>query len=237
MSGQRPHEPTVGFAQRGQPWYDAQGRKRCGVKASHGGPCLAMPVKGKHRCKNHGGRTPSGLDSPHYRHGQYSQDMPAELLGAYQRAVGDPELLELRSDAAILHAFMVEALKRMDGSFDGSLWAAARTAYRAFQEGLRTGDRELMSEALDDLEATIDAGQSAAAGRKEVRELLQERRRVVESERGRLKDMHQMVTAERVAVLFGALLDIAGRYITAPGDREAFKGEALGLLRTGEAAA
>lgn len=237
MSDPTPHRTP--FAERGKPWYDPQGRKRCGAKASHGGPCLAMPVRGKNRCKNHGGLSPSGPEHPSFKDGRYSTALPTNLLAAYQEAVTDPELLELRSDAALLHTFLIEALGRMDGSANRGLWKAARGAFRDFQDGLRQQDQGAMRDALDRLEEIIDAGLSAAAGREEVRTLVQERRRVVESERKRLVEMQQTITAERAATLFGALLSIAGRYVTDADQREAMKREALGLfaLPGGEAAA
>lgn len=45
----------------------------CGAKTRSGGQCQKPPVKGANRCKLHGGKTPRGTDSPHWKNGLYSQ--------------------------------------------------------------------------------------------------------------------------------------------------------------------
>jgi hypothetical protein len=48
--------------------------EHCGAKTRNGTPCKAPKVKGRSRCRKHGGSTPRGATSPHFQHGFYSQD-------------------------------------------------------------------------------------------------------------------------------------------------------------------
>ena len=43
---------------------------RCGARTRSGLACLAYPVAGRTRCRMHGGASPRGVSSPHYRHGR-----------------------------------------------------------------------------------------------------------------------------------------------------------------------
>lgn len=62
----------------------------CGARTRGGAPCQAMPVKGKRRCRMHGGlsrgpRTPEGLERSrrgNWKHGRYSR----EAIEARRRA-------------------------------------------------------------------------------------------------------------------------------------------------------
>jgi len=47
-------------------------RPTCGAKTPDG-PCENIPVDGRARCRLHGGATPRGADSPHYRHGRWAK--------------------------------------------------------------------------------------------------------------------------------------------------------------------
>ena len=53
------------------------------------------------RCRLHGGKSPAGLASPHYKDGRYSKALPARLAARYATAEADPRLLELRDEVAL----------------------------------------------------------------------------------------------------------------------------------------
>ena len=45
--------------------------------------CILLPVRGRTRCRMHGGDTPQGITSPHYRKG-YSRSIPKHLQDIYE---------------------------------------------------------------------------------------------------------------------------------------------------------
>lgn len=45
---------------------------KCGAKTRAGTPCQRAPLAGRTRCRLHGGATPRGRESPHYKHGRRS---------------------------------------------------------------------------------------------------------------------------------------------------------------------
>jgi hypothetical protein len=55
---------------------------RCNAKKRSGDPCTQYPVAGRKRCRMHGGATPRGRDSVHFKHGLDSRYMsPEDLVG------------------------------------------------------------------------------------------------------------------------------------------------------------
>lgn len=63
--------------------------------------CKKQAMKGKTVCRNHGGATPSGPASPHWKHGRYSKAMPTGLAEAYKKTMTDPTLLTLGKEIGI----------------------------------------------------------------------------------------------------------------------------------------
>ena len=72
--------------------------RRCGAKTRKGTPCKNPCVRGRNRCRMHGGKTPRGWASPHYKHGFYSKDSIARILWdhiekKHKKAIGDEALM------------------------------------------------------------------------------------------------------------------------------------------------
>jgi len=79
--------------------------EHCGAKTRNGTPCKAPKVKGRNRCRKHGGATPRGAKSPHFRHGFYAQnsDMFTRLMWMaiqrdYKRKLETERLQQLEAD-------------------------------------------------------------------------------------------------------------------------------------------
>ena len=85
------------------------GRAVCGAKLKNGtGHCRRSPSAGRSRCHVHGGATPRGISSPHFKHGRYSTALPERLAATYEKARHDPELLNLRDEIGLMDARMIE---------------------------------------------------------------------------------------------------------------------------------
>lgn len=87
---------------------------RCGGKTRSGGRCTqaagwgtAHPGEGK--CKLHGGASPRGADSPHFKHGIYSDFMTASMQ---QKAAAMESTIDLISELLLLRTLLAEYLGR-----------------------------------------------------------------------------------------------------------------------------
>ena len=180
--------------------------KACGAKTRSGTPCKRQALPNG-RCKLHGGLTPSGMALPQFRTGRYSKAIPARLLARYEQAQRDPDLLAVREEVALLDARLADLLSRVDTGEAGTLWKQARQALKAFHAARAAGETKAMHEALVDLDQTIGRAVADYAAWDELGSVIEQRRKLVESERKRLIEMQQMISAEKAMTLVQALLE------------------------------
>jgi hypothetical protein len=182
---------------------------RCGAKTRHGtGRCGSWPVKGRNRCRMHGGKTPVGTACKHFRSGRYSAYVPARLRARYEQAQADAELLSLRSEVALVDARLAELLSRVDSGESGQLWADLKKAHQEFTVAKRGQDVARMRTALARVEHLIDRAVDDHQAWAEIAELLEQRRRLAESEQKRLVSLQQMMHVEDALLLVRRLSDI-----------------------------
>lgn len=157
------------------------------------------------RCRLHGGKTPGGIASPHYSTGRYSKHLPTRLQARYEAAAGDSELLALRDDIALTDARLSDLLTRVDTGESGALWARLQELRLEVIACKRAGDTVKMAEALNALLDLIGQAHTDYRAWGEIAAVLEQRRRLVESERKRLTDMQQTLTVEKAMLLIGAI--------------------------------
>lgn len=134
-----------------------------------------------------------------------SKYLPVRLVARYEESLSDPELLNLREDIAVLDTRLVDILGRVDTHEAGYLWKKAKDLLAELIKALRTGEAETVATLVNELNRTVGQGTSDYAVWNEVKNLLDQRRRMVESERKRLVEMQQMITAEQAWKLMSAV--------------------------------
>lgn len=198
--------------------------KRSGVQCRNG----AMP--GFTKCRMHGGKTPIGFAAPSTKHLRYSKHLPKRLVQRYEEAVSDDELLALRDDIALLDSRVADLLSRVDKGEAGKLWTEAKSAFSDLKAAMKSADSGALLKAVDSLDGTLGRGLSDYAAWNEIHSLLDQRRRLVESERKRLVEMQQMVTSEQAVMLVSVLLDSVRRNVTDRNALSAIQTEFIQLI-------
>lgn len=87
---------------------------RCGAKKRKTKPpdyCEQHPLKGRKRCKIHGGKSPRGLESPRWTGGWYRAH--SELLTGYKEAAQNTEWLSLREEILLTKGQIQAHLQQM----------------------------------------------------------------------------------------------------------------------------
>lgn len=166
------------------------------------------------RCRMHGGKTPVGPALPQYKTGRYSKLLPARMAATYLEAAGDPDLLVLREEIALVYARLSDLLGRVDSGESGEAWRRAGAAFKALTAGLDAGDTAAAKTALKDLDTVIRRGLGDRAAWDEIGELLDRRERLVRSERRRMVEMQQTMTIEQAMVFTGAVIALVDQYVT-----------------------
>jgi hypothetical protein len=95
--------------------------KKCEAKTkSTGKPCQRAPVKGRERCKLHGGATLQGADSPRYKHGMYSKYAGSQLkeVLAQLEDVSSEELIQPDAEIKLMQALLMKCKSLQNGLDD-----------------------------------------------------------------------------------------------------------------------
>lgn len=166
------------------------------------------------RCRLHGGKSPFGVASKRTSTGRYSKYLPVRLTEKYEAAVGDGELLSIREDIALLDSRLCDVMASASNQESGELWNNLKEARKAYVSASGQDREEKQAEALSTILWLINEGYQEWQAWKDIRFMLQERRQLVESERKRLVDMQQMITAERANVMLLTILDIIKRNVS-----------------------
>ena len=197
---------------------------QCGAKKRDGTPCptAAMP---NGRCRMHGGKTPLGIGLPQTTTGRYSKNLPTRLMATYKDRLQDANILALNDDLALLDSRLEDVLAKVDTGETGETWAALLDAVHEFEKAERgatltdnaekraewTHDRE---EAMRTIIVLCQAGMADYAAWNEIKSLLEQRRKAVETETKRRVLMQQLMTAEQATLMQSAVLDIIKRNVT-----------------------
>lgn len=188
---------------------------RCNAKSkSTGEQCKKFAVPGSSKCHYHGGKSPRGIASPNTKHGRYSKHLPGRLLERYQESLADTELLALREEVSIVDARISDLLTRVESGESGKNWKDVQEAWKAYKVAEKANDADLKFMAHGEIEEAIAAGVTDYTAWTEVRQAIELRRKLVESERKRLVDAQQMITAEQAMLLITAVTDAVRRHVS-----------------------
>lgn len=174
----------------------------CGAKTRSGGTCKQKGMPNG-RCRMHGGKSLSGIASPTYKTGRYSKHLPARLQERYSEALADDDLISIRDDVALVEARLADLLGRVDTGESGRAWFKAREAFNAFD---KETNPDLAIKHLVELRAALGEGTTDYGAWAEVKDLLEQRRRLVADERKHVLETGRIITIEQLMLWVGALL-------------------------------
>ena len=177
-----------------------------------------MAAMANGRCRLHGGSTPNGFALPYTKSGRYSKYLPTRLAGRYEEAIADGELLALRDEIGLLDARISQVVSALNTGESREAWAALSSVWFQFSEGWKDLPPDDMERTVEQITELVRNGLSESYVWSEIRGLLKERNDLVASERRRLIEMQQYITAERAMLLVSAVMDAVRRHVS---DRDA----------------
>jgi hypothetical protein len=186
----------------------------------------------------HGGLTPKGIASPHYKDGRkslYLRHLPRQMAGAYKAALADPDYTCLRGELALQTARLDDLLAQLARE-EGPAWTTLVLALDILQLARTKG--EVIDAALATLDHLIRSGAACARTRtelwSEVRALVVEKARVSAAESKRLADLSGTVTVEQALLWARALLAAAREVVTDRDQLRRLQERALAFLPPAE---
>lgn len=182
------------------------------------------------RCRLHGGKSLGGIASPTFKTGIKSKyALPPRLQARYSAAVDDPALLEQRHEISVLDARLGDLLGRVDTGESGAIWNALMTARGDLLMARVSSNQKDMAEALNTIISLISKGHTDYQAWREVGTALDQRRKLVESERKRLIELQATITSEQAMLLMNALLMAVKANVSDRGALSAIQNEFLRL--------
>jgi len=144
--------------------------------------------------------------------------MPERLAARYQEAAADPELLALRDDIALMDALLGDTIVKLDEGGSRAHFVAMGQKWAEYQRYQKQNDDPKAKAALWELGNLITDGLRDFTLLDDIARLIEQRRKLSESERKRLIEMRQIITTEQAVSVFSAITDIILRNVT---DRDA----------------
>lgn len=220
MTNTKPHDGEKRILYR----HPETNKPACGAKTNHPNKygehrCLVAPMPNG-RCHKHGGATPKGLALPQTKHGRYSKYLPANLLGQYNEAISDPELLTLNDEIAALQARAMQLMERLTDGDTYQLWQDLRNAQDELETARSNGDAQQMAFWMNETTKLIKKGASEAGRWRELRETFIDMERLKKTEIARRKIAQDSITAQEGMLLVMNLVNIIREEVT---DRETFR--------------
>jgi len=144
----------------------------------------------------HNGKAEHGIAHPRFSTGRHSKYLPSRLAERYEVAVTDPEILNLTAEIALVDSRIQDVLSRVDSGESGRIWRDLGGLRTEFMAALRAEDQQGQADAMREIINLIGRGQADFLAWADVVDLLERRRRLVESEQKRRVAMHLAVKVE-----------------------------------------
>lgn len=185
------------------------------------------------RCRIHGGKTPRGKALPQTTYGRYSKHMPTRLAALYAETEQDDALLSVRQDIQLMDAFIAANFESLDSGESRKHWddilkwiGKARVAYKS--ENYAT-----LEQALDEMEAITDRRRLHFAAEQEIRDKVEQRRKLVETEQKITLQGERAISAEQLMMLMTGVLQVINHVVTDAKQRYAIASGLDNLISSG----
>jgi hypothetical protein len=193
-------------------------RPRCGAHArSTGKPCRSTHLGAGGRCRAHGGASPTGVASPHFKHGGRSSYLPGGLAARVQQAMADPQLRGMRLHLAMLDVRISDVAHELEGQRPA--WTEAREAFAAFKAAQAANDPDSAIGALNRLDQVLESGVDESKIWRELREVIRDRDRLLTGEATRLERLSQTMSVSQAMQMVVALAGAVREIVTDPAQR------------------
>lgn len=188
--------------------FDADGKQICGARTAKG-PCKRPPGKnGTDRCHIHGDRSLSGAANPAYIDGRSSRKLPKGYHEHYLDALNNPQYLSMREDIALLEARLRVILEQADPESTERTLRTARDLFRKATIATNAKNMTKARECMAELELVLNAGVDQASLWQDAIDVIEQKRKLGESERKLLMDAQSVVTADQFASYNQQITDI-----------------------------
>lgn len=221
-------------------WMPTAVKEKCTSKSKQSGErCRNYPHPGMEVCWIHGGKSLKGIASPTFKHGKHSvyANVLSQALSPHFDAVQETNtLMELGEDLTLHRALILQVLESGERGEAGELWVKLKEAWRDYQKAkkARLGEGHTSpEEALAMVGFLISEGYSEYMSRIELRQMLQERARLVEAEGKRVERAQASVRSDEVRMVIARVVESVRRNVPDTDARSAIQADLMALVGGG----
>lgn len=200
----------------------------CGAKLRNkDGVCGSKSLFPNNRCRLHGGKSPVGIASPQFKTGRHSKYLPVGIAEKYSLAKEDENLVALSDEIALVDSYLNERLEKLYSGESERMWLRLKSHYNSYVQALEEAQKPPKKDkegniikGIDPNEILVSMGETIQRGLVEfsiyeqVQPMIEQRRRLVESEAKRMKELEQNITADKAMGIIALLADIVRRNVT-----------------------
>ena len=169
-------------------------------------PCQGRPKAGKKMCNKHGGAPGVGRPMVTGKHSRVLKGL--NLKDEYEQLLGDPMLLHVTEEVALVDTRINQLLERLPDGFSPDIMLKAQAAYRDMRRGGAEGAKAMV--ALGEL---LNDGANETRGWLEIVGLVGERRKLVATQQSHIEKMNKYVQMAHVIVLCTKMAQVVARHV------------------------
>ena len=158
----------------------------------------------------HGGGSLVGPAHPNFKDGKHSRALRGELAQSYQEALANPDLVSVRDEIALIDMRVAQLLVDVGATGNTKILKDIRAKFDTFKAAKKKKGKQSAIDGLDALEQVdhlIDNALTAAATWDELRETLDLRRKLSETETRRMRDLHMLIDVKTAIAMMGLLIN------------------------------
>lgn len=183
-----------------------------------GRPCKRGPnfLMAGGRCKDHGGKSPSGPASGTFKHGRYSKYFPHSMAKKIEAFLGDGDLVDLRRHIALVDLRIKDVLDDIEehGSSLVSMWDRLEKRVGKLNNALNRGDIEVAAGHMRALLQDFERGSTARDSWDQALDLVDRRARLVKEQHKIETDAERTFTTDEVVMILASVADIISKRVS-----------------------
>lgn len=155
------------------------------------------------------------------------------MMEHYEAAQKDPDLLGIQQDIVLQDSLIFGALDAMSRGEAGELWKDLDTAWKNYKKAERDKNKpnaQNPEDFLAEIGFLIKEGYQDYMARVELRQMLQERAKLVDAEGKRLERAQQTLTTNQAMVLVQGLLQAVLESVEDPAIRNRIQGRFVQII-------
>lgn len=157
-----------------------------------------------------------GADNGNFSTGRHSKYLPADLDRLYLEALHNPQLIEMGDHIALLEARMQQVLALAVEGAPAPKWKDMADTFGEVETALLSGKIADVVPALERFHKILENGMKWDTTWNQVIGIMEQLRKMTDTEVKRRKELNQFVPVERVVALMAALGTAVKRHVTDP---------------------